>query len=124
MSIETKEVRNSVSIYEKFGWKVKEEKRVGHAKHHHTVYVLVRDDDMPHYDELVSLENKYFSLKSKIQTYDPVAPVYVIITFIFFIFPLFIYLYIKHSQKKEIEEKNNQINKQMQDILLEAEKLL
>ena len=124
MSIEIKEVRNDVSTYKKFGWKPKEEKSVRHAKRHHTVYVLCRDNTIHNYHKIVCLENEYMSLKSKLRNYEPAKPFYVFITFILFIFPLFIYLYKKSSEKKEIEENNAKIKKRMNEILIDAERLV
>ncbi len=100
MNIETKQVRNDIDVYLNFGWEKNSEVVIRHAKHHHKEYVSVRYKDMPHYDKLVNLEERYFPLKKKLQNYEPIEFIYAFITFIFFVSPIFIYIAIKSNEKK------------------------
>lgn len=122
MNVETKAVRNDVKEYEKFGWKCNEEKRAGHARHHYREYILVRDKDIPNYDQISSLERKYFSAKSQLQTYEPMDPIYGVVTFLCFIIPFVVYAVFKNNQKKKVEAHNAAVHKRMDGVLVELEK--
>ena len=124
MNIETKTVRDSVYEYEKFGWKHTEDTSVRHGPTHHTEHVLARDKDMPNYQLITTLEQKYFSLRSRRLAYTPMDPMWGVVTFLLFIVPFVVYACVKNSQKKRVQTYNAYIQKQMSDILAEVKTLL
>ena len=123
MNIETKIVKKDASEYLNFGWKQNEVTRVRSGRAHHFEYVLARDKDMPHYDELVSLERKYFGLKAQKRTYEPIDGLICLLAFLCLIFPGIIYVAYKCSQKNEIETNNANVQSQMNDVLAKARTL-
>ena len=123
MDIETKEVIDSSDSL-KFGWKLMETKRVHHGPHHSTRYVLSRDKQMPNYEKISSLERRYASLKSQLKTCEPMDPLVGVVTFILLIIPFIIYALFKSNQKKEFEEHNTNIRRQMSAVLKEVQPLL
>ena len=124
MNIETKIVRRDYSDYLKFGWNKSEEKRVRYGPHHHTEYVLTRDIDIKNYPQIVDLERKYFSLKSQIKTYQPMDPLWGVVSFLCLIIPFIIYAVVKSNQKKEISANNDNLRRQMDAILKLVQPLL
>ena len=124
MNIETKTVRGDTAEYEKFGWKHTEDTRVRSGRTHHTEHILARDKDMPNYRLIAALDTKSFSLKSQKKTYEPMDPLWGIVTFLLFVIPFVIYAVVKSSQKRSIAEHNANIQRQMNDILKEVAPLL
>ena len=124
MNIETKTVRGEISDYLRFGWKHTEDVRRGHARHHYTESVLARDKDMQNYRLIAALEAKYFSLKAQKKVYEPMDPLWGIISFLCLIVPFIIYAAVKSSQKSKIEEENARLQREMNKVLKEVAPLL
>lgn len=123
MNIETTTVYGDYSEYLRFGWVYKGEKSVGNARNRSTKHELERNKDIRNYEKIASLESEYFSLKKQIKFYNPVDPTTAVLLFLCLIFPLFIYLAVKSSQKNSFEEKNNLIRAKMNQIMKEAQQL-
>ena len=124
MNIETKAVRGDISEYLKFGWQRSGESTRRHGPHHYTEIIIARDKDMPNYRLIAALDAKYFSLKSQKKTYEPMDPLWGIVTFLLFVIPFVIYALVKSSQKASIADHNEKIQKQMDAILKEVATLL
>ena len=124
MRIESKTVREDAHVYINFGWQHTEDVRKGSGPRKHTEHVLVRDLDMPNYDEIKELENEYLTLKSQIQRYEPIDPTIGFLLFVLLMFPFFIYYGFKKKQKEEINDHNTKIKIKMAHILKSAKELI
>ena len=133
--IETKEpyvgtlVRKNeeIEIRRNFGWKYVEERHHGRSGGLHIL--LSRDTEMKNYSKLASLENAYDDRKKRIKVYNKIVEepedlLILVALFILFIFPLVLYCMYKSNQKREIEENNSKLHKEMNSILEEAKSLL
>lgn len=120
------------SEYENFGWKLVNTKTSTHSHsrgpHHYTTkstsYILHRDTDMPNYKLIKAYEDKYFYLKNQRKYYKKADPSTAFLLFILFVIPGIIYLSIKSSKKKRINEHNNRISKEIDETLEKAKELL
>ena len=122
MSVERIIVRGDIDDYLDFGWEYTEDVRKRGGKgHHYNASVLSRDTSMPHYFEIVRLENEYFYLKGQLREYNPASPLVAIILFLLFIIPGIIYLAVKSNQKTRIAIHNSHIKRKMNDILYKVD---
>ena len=124
MNVDTKTVRDDVEEYVRFGWEHTEDTYERMGRSSYKKHVLVRDKNMPNYRLITALESKYFNLKSQMKRYEPIDGMWCFFAFILFIIPGVLYVVIKSNQKKQIEEHNYQIRKQMNAVLAEVKPLL
>lgn len=125
MNIETKTVREysysdregTKDEYLHFGWQHTEDTEVHIGRGYKKAYVLARDKDMPNYAEISRLENEYFDLKRKQKTYVPMEASNVFWAFVFLLIPGIIYVAVKWTQKKKINEHNAEMQRQMQEVV-------
>ena len=108
----------------KFGWQHTEDTQVKASRGYTLAYVLVRDKDMPNYQTLVELENKYLHLKLQRKTYSRIDGGWCLVAFLCFIVPGIIYVTVKSKQKRKIKNHNEEIQRQMNEILSQAKALL
>lgn len=108
-----------------FGWFVKDAmtERSQHG-HQRLVYIMARDKDREHYDELVKLEQKYRSYKNSLQEYKPMDEGITILLYLLFIIPGVIYTVYKANQKSEVTSHNNDMIARMKKTDNEAKKYL
>ena len=135
MNIETKEIHiyyagdemaKNIEESKLFGWQ-KTEQTVRHGRSSYGI--MARDKDMPHYYEIVELEEKYLELKKKKKTYNKVIeePVDVLLMFLLillFVFPFVLYIVFKSNQKKRINEHNSKLQNQMDEYARKAQELI
>lgn len=121
MTIETKEVRQEAyADYLKFGWQFSQT-----TKHRGRAYaILVRNKDIPHYNEIKHLEDKYMRAKSQLVTYERPDSVEYGLLYLLFIIPGIIFTVYQNAKKKSIEENNASLRKTMRMTLSEVQKLL
>lgn len=120
MNIETKRVRRWVSDYQRFGWEQSDtEGREGSG-----TYILVRNQDMPNYERIKTLEGEYFSLKRQKREYKPINVFLVAILFLLGIVPGVIYIICKIKQEKDFKAENTLLQKQMSKVLNEVDELI
>lgn len=124
MNIETTTVRRDMEDYLKFGWKHTEDVRVRHGRRHSTEYVLARDKDMPHYRLVEMLEKQYFALKAQKKSEVEIHWDVFFILFLLLIIPGILYLLDRKGKNQEIQQKNEQIQRKMNDIAKEAAQYL
>lgn len=110
MTIETKEVRQGeYPDYLKFGWQFSQT-----TKHRgRTCAILIRNTDMPHYQEIKVCENKYMTAKSQLLTYERPDSVEYGLLYLLFIIPGIIFTMYQNAKKKDIEEHNARLRKTM-----------
>lgn len=132
MNIETKVLKayNNLS-YEgtkdelvKFGWQHTEDTQVHSGRGTTLAYVLVRDKDMPNYQKLVELEQEYLHLKLQKKTYNRIDGGWCLVAFLCFIVPGVLYVVLKSRQKRNIQKHNEEIQRQMNEVLSQAKALL
>ncbi len=121
MNIETQKISGRIDEYMLFGWKYKEDEISSRG---HTYHILERDKDMPHYQEISSLEYEYYDCKAQMVVYEPAEPLTCILLACLLVFPLFIYLARKGKEKKEAERRNGQLKKEMSEVADKAKALL
>lgn len=124
MTIETKEVSESLcEEYCYFGWQFSQTVRRGGRGTHRNRAILVRNEDMLHYDEIRRLETEYMSLRSELKEYTrPDFSTYAVL-FLLFIIPGILFSVYQSKKKSRIEEQNEEIKGKMDDIRRKAEAL-
>ena len=65
----TDQANSTIEVYQWFGWKLKSSQFLYEAQ-----LVFERDKNMPHYAELIALENEFFNLISKYSQEPPYMP--------------------------------------------------
>ncbi len=121
MNIETEKISGHIDEYLQFGWKYKEDETSNRGRSSHTYHVIERDKDMPHYEEISSLEYEYFDAKGQMVVYEPAEPLTCILLACLLLFPLFIYLARKGKEKEDVERRNAQLRKKMSEAAERAE---
>ena len=125
MNIEIKNVLgNDYYEYQSFGWIHIKDERKRKCRGYKTFHIFERDKDIENYNKIVELEKEYFKLKNNKRTNKKIDPFTCIISFIFFIFPGFIYLYYISKENKNIDQINNEIESEMLKISKRAEAML
>ena len=126
--LETKKIRiigktseNYVNDLEAFGWK--KTNRINESPSD-VFQIMTRDDSIPNIEAIRKHESEYEEAKKKVRKYTPMEPITVIFLLIFFFIPGIIYIIIKRSQKKDIENKNEMHQTRMNYSMDEAKKLL
>lgn len=126
MDLEEKEFPKRIKdIKVSFGWKVKDfyTRRSGRVGHR-TIFRMERDKDMPNYDELVRLEEKYDAYENEKQKYEEMDLEVALVLYLLLLVPGIIYTVHKSKQKKEITEYNKALQQRMDKILEKAKALL
>lgn len=115
--------KEEIELRKNFGWTYVEDTYYGrsHALH----IVLQRDPMLKKYKELDSLEKQYDNCKKQLKVYSPItdSPENFLLILLF-VFPFVLYCMYKSNQKREIEENNSKLNKEMKSIVNEAQALL
>ena len=62
------------------------------------------------------------AVRNQIPTYEPMDPVYGVVTFLCLIVPFVVYAVFKSNQKKKVEAHNAAVHKRMDGVLAELEK--
>ena len=104
---------------EPFGWVETEVVTVGMSEYS----ILERNIKMPNYRRIKQLDEKYFELKNQKVREERFSLANFFTFLLFFIVPGLLYIAYKIYRKKAIRNYNNNIQKQMDDIVLEAYKL-
>ena len=126
--LETKKIRiigkaseNYVNDLEAFGW-VKTS-RINESPSD-VFQAMTRDDFLPNIDAIRKYESEYEEAKKQVKKYTPMEPLSIIFSLILFFIPCIIYVIVKKSQKRNIEEKNKIYQTRMNYAMEEARKLL
>ena len=126
--LETKKIRiigkaseNYVNDLEAFGW-VKTS-RINESLSD-VFQVMTRDDSLPNIDAIRKYESEYEEAKKQVKKYTPMEPLSIIFSLILFFIPCIIYVIVKKSQKRNIEETNKMYQTRMNYAMEEARKLL
>ena len=126
--LETKKTRiigkaseNYVNDLEAFGW-VKTS-RINESPSD-VFQVMTRDDSLPNIDAIRKYESEYEEAKKQVKKYTPMEPLSIIFSLILFFIPCIIYVTVKKSQKRNIEENNKMYQTRMNYAMEEARKLL
>ena len=85
---------------------------------------MEKDKDMPNYDELVRLEEKYDAYENEKQKYEEMDLEVALVLYFLLLVPGIIYTVHKSKQKKEITEYNKALQQRMDKILEKAKALL
>ena len=109
-----------IPALKKFGWRYAEEFSDLPQEISSPSKFLARDKDMPNYELILALENKYFATKNKIVTYEPANPFIIIILFVIGLLPGVLYLLFKSNEKNEYDSYNSKLKKEMESIAQEA----
>jgi len=112
-----------------FGWlktqEYTERRTSGRSIHSWTVYVLVRNINMPKHQEIAELESMYRDAAGTIKrNYPEIEATTAILLFLILIVPGILYIYLKQNKKKEMIEANNLARKKMDEILDNARRLI
>ena len=116
MNLETKNVQKLEPGYQDFGWTLINEVRVRHGRRHVKEYVLERNKDMEHYNEIKQLEAQYYNLNSKIKSEVKISFSTVFVLLLLLIIPGIIYIVYFQNKNKQIRENNSKLSKQMNQI--------
>lgn len=103
-----------------FGWQ-KVEKVTRDGKDYQ---VITRDTDMPNYEQLKTLEEKYIVARNSVGVYEEPDSFLVFLLFLLFVFPGILYLVKKSKDKKEIALNNQRQKEIMIQLVSEGRKLL
>ena len=103
-----------------FGWQ-KVEKVTRDGKDYQ---VLTRDTNLPNYEQLKSLEEKYNAARQNADAYEEANPFITFLLFILFIFPGVLYLVKKAKEKKTILANNKKQEEIMEQCVSAGRKLL
>ena len=127
--IETKKVlsyepREYIEDLKSFGWQQTDEIEERSGRHTTRYIILARDKEMQNYNQIVELESKYKSLRSKLETYEPIDGIYALILFLILILPGIVYVVFKNKQKGRIQNNNNLVRSQMKEVVESSRKLL
>lgn len=82
-----------------------------------------RDSNMPHYEEIVSLERKYDSIIQAMADCGepPIGNFWIeVILFLLYIIPCFIYKRYINKKRDEYDRRMNELNAQRREILVQA----
>lgn len=79
-------------------------------------YVLERNKDMEHYNEIKQLEAQYYNLNSKIESEVKISFSTVFVLLLLLIIPGIIYIVYFKNKNKQIKENNSTLSKQMSQI--------
>lgn len=116
MNLETKNVQKLEPGYQEFGWTLINEVRVRHGRHYVKEYVLERNKDMEHYNEIKQLEAQYYNLNSKIESEVKISFSTVFVLLLLLIIPGIIYIVYFKNKNKQIKENNSTLSKQISQI--------
>jgi len=116
MNLETKNVKQLEPGYQDFGWTLINEVRVRHGRRHIKEYVLERNKDMEHYNEIKQLEFQYYNLNSKIKPEVKISFSTAFVLLLLFIIPGIIYIVYLKNKNNHIKENNSKLSKQMTQI--------
>ena len=134
MNIESREVylgfnkeerEHKIWEREQFGWQYTQDVRRGKA----TYSVFVRDKDMPHYYEIVELDDKYFELVKKKKYIKPVVEDFgdvliLICLFILFVIPFILFLIWRITRRNRAIKFNENLQVQMDEVIKKAQELI
>lgn len=127
MSIETITVPSqdlvTIDAYRAFGWQITKEEFVRSGRGRRKVTTLARSNEMLHYNELHQLEISYFEYKKRLKTYQPGEFFLYLVLYALFFVPGILYSIYKINQKMAIKEHNNELQRQMKNILNQAIKV-
>src|SRR5574344_1800600 len=113
-----------VSNAEVFGWRVSSEKITSHTRgQSHISYVMVRNTSLPHYQELLNLENEYQEACGDLKQYNEADGLDAILLLLLFIVPGVIYITVKCLQKHHVNEHNKEVLAKMNEALTKARQL-
>ena len=121
--IPTEETRaEMLSVMPNFGWRYDHD--IDRRRGNSIYAVFIRDADIPNKKQLLKLEEKYFNLRGKRQTYEPMSKGVCVITFLCLIVPFFIYWGYKSLQKVRFSKRNAKLETKMAEVLQQAKALL
>ncbi len=126
MNLETKKMTEEEHTHMmQFGWTIKDvyKESKGHGRYRLN-YLMARDKDREHYDELVKLEREYRTYKNSLMTYKPMDEGVTVILYLCFLIPGIIYTVIKAKQKSEVMSHNDNLKARMKKVSIQAQKLL
>jgi hypothetical protein len=107
-----------------FGWRVSSEKITNRARgQSHITYVMVRNTSLPHYQELLNLENEYQEACGDLKQYNEADGLDAILLLLLFIVPGVIYITVKCLQKHHVNEHNKEVLAKMNEALTKARQL-
>lgn len=125
MNLEVKKMQEKEhSQMMQFGWALKDVIKENRGGHIRLTYIMTRDKDREHYDELVKLEQKYRTYKNSLKPYKPMDEGVTIILYLLFILPGVIYTIYKSKEKDEISAWNESLVAKMNKVVKEAEQYL
>ncbi len=104
-----------LGTYEHFGWKKQESDKISSSE-----ILLVRDDNMPYFKEIKTLELKYEELQSEIiKPYKLIMPLFIFLA-LMLIIPGLVYKIVVNNHNARIEEPNNMVYEKMEEVLDKA----
>src|SRR5574344_564478 len=107
-----------------FGWRVSSEKITHRARGQSMIsYVMVRNTSLPHYQELVNLENEYQEGCGELKQYHEADGLDAILLLLLFIIPGVLYILVKCLQKHHVNKHNKEVLAKMNEALVKARAL-
>ena len=104
-----------IGTYEHFGWTKQESDKISSNE-----VLLVRDDAMPYFKEIKTLELKYEELQNEIiKPYKLIMPLFIFLA-LMLIIPGLVYKIVVNNHNAKIEEPNNMVYEKMEEVLDKA----